>query len=125
MKDKLQRQIERLTYAHKRHSRWQRLVVVLACAVALYTLGVLMMPAVAMEGEPRCGQAEHTHTDACYTQVLTCGQEEGDNHTHTEACYTRELTCGQAEHTHTDVCYRDAAESTAPPESTDKPTPEP
>ena len=116
MKDKLQRQIERLTRVHKRHSRWQRLVAVLAGVVALCTLGVLMMPAVAMEGEPHCGKAEHTHTDACYTQVLTCGQEEGDSHTHTEACYTRELTCGLEEHTHTDACYRDAAESTATPE---------
>lgn len=116
MKDKLQRQIERLTRAHKRHSRWQRLVAVLAGVVALCTLGVLMMPAVAMEGEPHCGKVEHTHTDACYTQVLTCGQEEGNSHTHTEACYTRELTCGLAEHTHTDACYRDAAESTATPE---------
>ena len=86
-----------------------------------------------MEGEPRCGKAEHTHTDACYARVLTCGQEEGDDHTHTEACYTRELTCGQAEHTHTDVCYRDAAESTATsepgtttePTATPEPTPEP
>lgn len=131
MKDKLQRQIERLTRAHRRRSRWQRLVAVLACAVALYTLGVLMMPAVAMEGEPRCGQAEHTHTDTCYTQVLTCGQEAGDNHTHTEACHTRELTCGQAEHIHTDVCYQDAAKSTATPkpepaaEPTATPKPEP
>lgn len=116
MKDKLQRQIERLTRAHKRHSRWQRLVAVLAGVVALCTLGVLMMPAVAMEGEPHCGKAEHTHTDACYTQVLTCGQEEGDSHTHTEACYAQELTCGLAEHTHTDACYRDAAESAATPE---------
>lgn len=116
MKDKLQRQIERLTCAHKRHSRWQRLVAVLAGVVALCTLGVLMMPAVAMEGEPHCGKAEHTHTDACYTQVLTCGQEEGDSHTHTEACYAQELTCGLEEHTHTDACYRDAAESTATPE---------
>lgn len=31
MKDKLQRQIERLTRAHRRRSRWQRLVAVLAC----------------------------------------------------------------------------------------------
>ena len=116
MKDKLQRQIERLTRAHKRHSRWQRLVAVLAGVVALCTLGVLMTPAVAMEGEPHCGKAEHTHTDACYTQVLTCGQEEGDSHTHTEACYAQELTCGLEEHTHTDACYRDAAESTATPE---------
>ena len=125
MKDKLQRQIERLTRAHKRHSRWQRLVAVLAGVVALCTLGVLMMPAVAMEGKPHCGKAEHTHTDACYTQVLTCGQEEGDSHTHTEACYTRELTCGLAEHTHTDACYRDAAESTTAtpePETTAEPT---
>lgn len=116
MKDKLQRQIERLTRAHKRHSRWQRLVAVLAGVVALCTLGVLMMPAVAMEGEPRCGKVEHTHTDSCYTQVLTCGQEEGESHAHTEACYTSELTCGLEEHTHTVDCYQDVAEPTATPE---------
>ena len=72
MRDKLQRQIERLTHAHKRHSRWQRLVVVLACAVALYTLGVLMMPAVAMEGEPRCGQAEQPYP---YRSLLYAGAD--------------------------------------------------
>ena len=76
MNDKLQRQIERLTRAHKRHNRWHRLVAVQAGVVALCTLGVLMMPAVAMEGEPHCGKDEHVHTDDCYELPGTPAHKE-------------------------------------------------
>ena len=123
MKDKLQRQMERLTRAHKRHSRWQRLVAVLAGVVALCTLGVLMMPAVAMEGEPHCGKAEHVHTDDCYelpgtpahkeiqcTAGADLGQGEYIVHKHDSFCFddSGELLCAlaeQDEHVHTDACY--------------------
>lgn len=123
MKDKLQRQIERLTRTHKRHSRWQRLVAVLAGVVALCTLGVLMMPAVAMEGEPHCGKAEHVHTDDCYelpgtpahkeiqcTAGADLGQGEYIVHKHDSFCFddSGELLCAlaeQDEHVHTDACY--------------------
>ena len=33
---------------------------------------------------------EHTHTDACYTNQLTCGKEETGGHQHTDACYKTE-----------------------------------
>ena len=123
MKDKLQRQIERLTRAHKRHSRWQRLVAVQAGVVALCTLGVLMMPAVAMEGEPHCGKDEHVHTDDCYelpgtpahkeiqcTAGADLGQGEYIVHKHDSFCFddSGELLCTlaeQDEHVHTDACY--------------------
>lgn len=123
MKDKLQCQMERLTRAHKRHSRWQRLVAVLAGVVALCTLGVLMMPAVAMEGEPHCGKAEHVHTDDCYefpgtpahkeiqcTAGADLGQGEYIIHKHDSFCFddSGELLCAlaeQDEHVHTDACY--------------------
>ena len=123
MKDKLQRQIERLTRAHKRHSRWQRLVAVQAGVVALCTLGVLMMPAVAMEGEPHCGKDEHVHTDDCYelpgtpahkeiqcTAGADLGQGEYIIHKHDSFCFddSGELLCTlaeQDEHVHTDACY--------------------
>ena len=123
MKDKLQCQMERLTRAHKRHSRWQRLVAVLAGVVALCTLGVLMMPAVAMEGEPHCGKAEHVHTDDCYefpgtpahkeiqcTAGADLGQGEYIIHKHDSFCFddSDELLCAlaeQDEHVHTDACY--------------------
>ena len=60
-----------------------------------------------------CTQSEgHTHTDACYEQVLIC---EIPEHTHTDACYETEIgdedvplsefLCGMEEHTHTDACY--------------------
>ena len=123
MKDKLQRQIERLTRAHKRHSHWQRLVAVLAGVVALCTLGVLMMPAVAMEGKPHCGKDEHVHTDDCYelpgtpahkeiqcTAGADLGQGEYIVHKHDSFCFddSGELLCTlaeQDEHVHTDACY--------------------
>ena len=123
MKDKLQRRIERLTHAHKRHSRWQRLVAVQAGVVALCTFGVLMMPAVAMEGEPHCGKDEHVHTDDCYelpgtpahkeiqcTAGADLGQGEYIIHKHDSFCFddSGELLCTlaeQDEHVHTDACY--------------------
>ena len=76
MKDKLQRQIERLTRAHKRYSCWRLVVAVQAGVVALCTLGVLMMPAVAMEEEPHCGNDEHVHTDDCYELPGTPAHKE-------------------------------------------------
>ena len=66
---------------------------------------------IAMTDEPKCGMEEHTHSDSCYADVLTCGREESAGHTHTETCYqtTSELVCGQEEseeHTHSDSCYQ-------------------
>lgn len=113
MNDKLQRQIERLTRAHKRHSRWQRLVAVQAGVVALCTLGVLMMPAVAMEGEPHCGQEEgdsHTHTEACYRDAA---ESAATPEPETTAVPTETPAAGEPETT---------AEPTATPEPTVTPT---
>lgn len=42
-----------------------------------------------------CNVEPHTHTDACYKDIL---------HTHGEACY--KYSCGTVEHTHSDACYR-------------------
>ena len=67
-----------------------------------------------------CGESEgHTHTDACYEQVLVCQIPE---HTHTEECCASgeeppveeipeedvplgEYACGKEEHAHTQDCY--------------------
>ncbi len=64
----------------------------------------LILPGIAMSGKTYCGLEEHTHSEACYTKELTCGQEESGEHTHSDACYTQTLTCGKEEHTHTDLC---------------------
>lgn len=81
-------------------------------AVVCIVLWALILPGVAMTGQPKCGKEEHKHTDACYTEKLTCGQKETDGHTHTDACYKTEkkLICGQQEsetHQHTDACYQE------------------
>lgn len=81
-------------------------------AVVCIVLWALILPGVAMSGQPRCGKEEHRHSDACYTEKLTCGQKETDGHTHTDACYKTEkkLICGQEEsetHQHTDACYQE------------------
>ncbi len=78
----------------------------LSLLVAATTVVSLVMPAFTLEGSPSCGIKEHTHADACYEQVLTCGQEETAEHTHTDACYEEELTCEISEHTHTGACYQ-------------------
>ena len=75
--------------------------------------------------------AEHTHTEECYTTQVTygCGLEESpphvhgeschgppplvctivteDGHSHAETCYGQEVICGQAEHAHILQCYSD------------------
>lgn len=77
-------------------------------------------------GEPlvlTCKTAEHTHTDACYTETreLTCGREEAEAvpaHTHNNDCYA---FCGHKEgegaveaHTHTAGCYAEGDMTTEP-----------
>ncbi|MGI6095153.1 MAG: DUF7604 domain-containing protein [Lachnospiraceae bacterium] len=88
-------------------------------AIALTLVAVMLISTVAwnlteygvaMTGDPKCGLEEHTHSDACYEDVLICGQEESEGHTHTDACHQTEtqLTCGQEEseeHTHDESCY--------------------
>ncbi len=74
--------------------------------------GTLTQYGVAMTGDTECGLEEHTHSDSCYTEHLTCSQEEGGGHFHTEDCYKAEraLVCGQEEseeHTHTEECYEE------------------
>lgn len=76
----------------------------------------LIQSGIAMTGEVRCGVEEHTHSDACYTGALVCGQEESTGHTHTDACYETQSTliCGLEEseateesegHVHGEECY--------------------
>ena len=41
--------------------------------------------ALALEQQPRCGMAEHLHTESCYiNDVLVCRQKA---HTHSDSCY--------------------------------------
>lgn len=134
MRENVKKQIRNAKKRRIRRRRFYAAVALCSILVAGIVSWKLILPGTAMSGETYCGKEEHTHSDACYEQVLVCGQEEGtgahthtdacytdvrtdqlicgqeesEGHVHTDACYTNELTCGQeenAEHTHTDACY--------------------
>lgn len=94
--------------------RWQKLAAGLSCIVMFCTIYALVLPAVTLESGYFCGQAEHTHTNACYERELICKVQEGEAHAHTSECYGTEteriLICGQ--HVHTDACYEVKTEAT-------------
>ena len=75
--------------------------------------------------QPQCGFAEHTHTDACYTQVEDGAQETltcTEAHEHNARCYgTWVVGCGKAEHTHTEACFPKAATFSAEQETATAP----
>ena len=116
MKDVLLRNAEKYTLAHKRKRRWQRAVTALSGVVVFCTTYALILPAITME--KKCEIPEHTHTEACYTQVtsreksvLAC-KVEADVvvHQHDSACWdgNGSLVCTLPEielHRHTDSCY--------------------
>ena len=104
-------------YAKERRSRkrWHRVATCLAAVVVFCTTYALILPAITME--KHCGLTEHTHTDACYTQVTAiekkvpvCTAERLGIHQHTDTCYDADgkLICGQADyvvHHHDAACY--------------------
>ena len=126
-----------VTGTHEKRRRWRRAVSVLACAVVFCTTYALILPAITLSAEPKCGLEEHTHTEDCYETRLVCGQAEDPEtdpapaedpatdpagsqeaaepaHVHTDACYEQVLTCEQPEHTHTDACWSDPAAAEDP-----------
>ena len=105
--------------AHRRARHWLPVVVCLAAALLFGTVYALILPAITLE--PQCGLAEHTHTDACYTQVEDGAQETltcTEAHEHNALCYgTWVVACGKAEHTHTEACFPEAAAFSAEQET--------
>ena len=107
---------EKYTKAHQRKKRWYRVVTGLACLVVFCTVYALILPAITME-KGACEIPEHTHSEACYTQVTSatrtepvCTIESLNLHQHDDTCYDSEgnLTCGYADfvvHQHDSACY--------------------
>lgn len=107
---------EKYMKAHKRKKSWYRVVTGLACVVVFCTVYALILPAITME-KGACEIPEHTHSEACYTQVTSatrtepvCTIESLNLHQHDDTCYDSEgnLTCGYAEfvvHQHDSACY--------------------
>ncbi len=107
MKNTEQNYIRKYKARHKRLRRYAAIFTVLALLIVVAVNWRLHQTGISMTADYQCGQEEHVHTDACYTKVLTCGQDGVEGHTHTDECYTKELTCGKTEHTHTAACYSD------------------
>lgn len=109
---------EYLDELNRKQKRRRKTVIAVVLAAIMLVSGViwnLTQYGIAMTDEPKCGMEEHTHSDSCYADVLTCGREESAGHTHTETCYqtTSELVCGQEEseeHTHSEACYQTVSE---------------
>ena len=107
---------EKYTKAHQRKKRWYRVVTGLACVVVFCTVYALILPAITME-KGACEIPEHTHSEACYTQVTSatrtepvCTIESLNLHQHDDTYYDSEgnLTCGYADfvvHQHDSACY--------------------
>ena len=107
---------EKYSKAHRRRTRRYRIVSALACFVVFCTVYALILPAITLE-RAMCEIPEHTHTEACYTQITSvtriepvCTAESLRLHRHVEACYDSEgnLTCGYADfvvHHHYASCY--------------------
>ena len=116
MKQDALQSAEKYTKAHQRKKRWYRVVTSLACVVVFCTVYALILPAITMEKET-CEIPEHTHSEACYTQVTSvtrtepaCTAESLDLHQHDATCYDSagNLTCGYADfvvHRHDPACY--------------------
>ena len=107
---------EKYTKAHQRRKRWYQVVTGLACVVVFCTVYALILPAITLE-KGACEIPEHTHSEACYTQVTSvtrsepvCTIESLNLHQHDDTCYDSEgnLTCGYADfvvHQHDSACF--------------------
>ena len=115
MKYDVLRDAEKYTKVHKRKRLRHRVVTVLAGVVVFCTTYALILPAITLEKQ--CDIPEHTHTDACYAQVMSvekrvpvCSAETLEIHRHTADCYDADgnPTCGYADfvvHSHDSRCY--------------------
>ena len=125
MRNQLDKAIRRVMAARHAEHRRAAVLVILALLTILSVSWRLHQVGTAMtDDEYSCGYEEHVHSDACYTEVLICGYEDGASetpadsaeedgeaapaaHSHTADCYQRVLTCTLPEHTHTPECLAD------------------
>lgn len=106
MKDLLTR-IKRILRDRRIRKHLTRLVSLVAAVVVFMTTYALVLPAITMEGQAKCGMEAHQHDDSCYEEILICDIPESDGHHHDDSCYkvSQELVCNQEEHQHSDACY--------------------
>lgn len=117
MRKEILREATDFLVVHRRHRTWKKVVSALACTVVFCTTYALILPAITLEKSPQCEKIEHTHTDACYTQLvsqsktnLVCTPESLGLHEHTDACMGEngEFCCGYSDfavHEHDASCF--------------------
>ncbi len=117
MRKNMLREAENYAVRKRRHRIWMKVVAGLACVVVFCTTYALILPAITLEKTPECGKTEHTHDEACYTQVTAasktvpvCTPERLGLHKHTDACLDEKgaYCCGYADfviHMHDSACY--------------------
>lgn len=115
MKNEATRKAAEFYKTHRRKKHWLKIVTCLAAVVVFCTTYALILPAITLENEVYCGKTEHTHSEECYEEILTCTIPESEGHSHTESCYEEVsvLGCGLEEtegHSHTEECYDDAGQ---------------
>ena len=138
MRNQLDKAIRRVMAARRAEHRRAAVLAILALLTILSVSWRLHQVGTAMtDDEYSCGYEEHVHSDACYTEVLTCGYEDGASetpadsaeedgeaaptaHSHTADCYQRVLTCTIPEHTHTLECLADITADVETPADWDK-----
>ena len=114
MEQEVQQKATSFLVRNRRHRIWRKFASGLACIIVFCTVYALILPAITM-GKNACGKPEHTHTDACYTQVTTaqestCTPESLGLHVHTDACLDDNgaYCCGYTDclaHEHDATCY--------------------
>ncbi len=101
--------IRRILRSRRTRLMLSRTVSIVAAFVVFVTTYALVLPAITMEKDAKCGIEAHQHDDSCYELRLVCGLEEAPGHAHTEDCYRveRVLTCQIPEHQHSaeNGCY--------------------
>ncbi len=107
MSSKVSNEIKNYKKQHRESEKWYRILICLACIVVFVTTYVLILPAITMEGSTYCGYEEHIHSieAGCYEDQLVCELEEDEEHTHTDACFEQVLICTKPEHVHEIMCY--------------------
>lgn len=96
----------------KKNRALHRVINVIAAIAVIITAYILILPAVALEGNKGCDLELHQHTQECLDgeNHLICGYADFVVHTHDSNCYDKDgvLQCSLPEikeHTHDASCY--------------------
>lgn len=101
MRNQLDKAIRRVMAARHAEHRRAAVLVILALLTILSVSWRLHQVGIAMtDDEYSCGYEEHVHSDACYTEVLICGYEDGASETPADSAEEDGETAPAA-HSHT------------------------